>query len=100
MNPPPPQQAGRRRRCAGLRSLAIGTTAAIAGGLAVVGLQYGLGRVSAGYPPVVHALLCEAEGKTDTAALAMASESSAVMPVAEFLSGSPVSYRIDAPGAG
>ncbi|MBR0670577.1 hypothetical protein [Neoroseomonas soli] len=88
-----------RRRRSALRSLGIASGAAFAGGVAVVGVQYALGLVSAGYPPVVQALLCEAEGGHGAAAVALASDLGSVVPVIEFAAGSTVACRIDAPGA-
>lgn len=93
-----PDQEQRRRRTA-LRSLGIASGAAFAGGVAVVGVQYGLGLVSAGYPPVVQALICEAEGGSSGAAVALASDLGSVVPIIEFAAGSTVACRIDAPGA-
>jgi len=82
-----------------MRSLSIASVAAFAGGTAVVAVQYGLGLVSAGYPPVVQALTCETDDADDAAEVALTAQEGALVPVVEFPQGSTVSCRIDAPGA-
>lgn len=87
-----------RRRRAVMRSLGIASAAAFAGGVAVVGVQYALGVVSAGYPPVVLALHCvHDDGSLGKADLIM--EGGSLLPVVEFPSPSAIACRIDAPGA-
>jgi hypothetical protein len=64
-----------------------------------VGVQYALGLVSAGYPPIVQGLLCTTEGARSSAGLSVVGDDSGMLPVAEFPAGSLVTCRIDAPGA-
>lgn len=73
--------------------------AAFAGGVAVVAVQYALGLVSAGYPPIVQGLVCTAEGHRSSLSVAVASEGSGMLPIAEFSAGSLITCRIEAPGA-
>lgn len=94
--PVPPD---RRRRRAWLRSLAIASMAAFAGGVAVVAVQYGLGQVSAGYPPLVQALLCAREGEPPSADLAPAERGGGILPVIQVAAGGSFECRIEAPGA-
>ena len=88
-----------RRRRTAFRSLGIASAAAFAGGVAVVGVQYALGLVSAGYPPIVQGLVCSMEGERNPSGLSVASEGTGMLPVAEFQAGSLVTCRIEAPGA-
>lgn len=94
-----PAGTGHRYRRTALRSLGIASAAAFAGGVAVVGVQFGLNLVSAGYPPIVHALLCEAEGEKAVANFALADEGNAMVPTVEFPSGTSITCRFDAPSA-
>lgn len=96
-NEPSPIE-GRRRRAA-MRSLGIASAAAFAGGVAVVGFQHALGIVSAGYPPVVQALLCGAEDGETFGTAAVATEGGAMVPIVELPAGSTLVCRIDAPSA-
>jgi hypothetical protein len=82
-----------------VRSLLIASTAAFAGGVAVVGVQYGLGEVSAGYPPLVQALLCGPEGKRPAAALGLAEQGGTTLPVVEVAAGTSLECHLEAPGA-
>lgn len=95
----PPADMGHRRRRTAFRSLGIASAAAFAGGVAVVGVQFGVNLVSAGYPPIVHALLCEAEGEQAGSNFALAGEGGAMLPVVEFPSGASIACRFDAPRA-
>ena len=88
-----------RRRRAWLRSLAIASAAAFAGGVAVVAVQYGLSEMSAGYPPLVQALLCAPEGEQPAANLALAEQGGATVPVIQVAAGTSFECRIEAPGA-
>lgn len=99
MATPTQSDHGQRRRRTALRSLGIASGAAFAGGVAVFGLQYALGLVSAGYPPVVQALLCNAEGSDERAAVVLTSDLAAMLPIIEFAAGTTIACRIDAPGA-
>ncbi len=73
--------------------------AAFAGGVAVVAVQYTLGLVSAGYPPIVQGLVCTSEGDRSSGALTLGAEGSGLLPVTEFVAGSLITCRIEAPGA-
>lgn len=92
-------EPSRRRSRAAVRSLTIASVAAFAGGTAVVAVQFGLGLVSAGYPPVVQALTCSARESEDGGEVALLAQEGQVTPIAEFPVGGRVSCRIDAPGA-
>lgn len=87
-----------RRRTAWMRSLVIATVAAFAGGVAAVGVQYGLGAVSAGYPPVVQALVCAPAGESPHGRLSFESDG-ATAPVLEIPLGATLECRVEAPGA-
>lgn len=93
----PPKSARRHR--AAMRSLWIASAAAFAGGVGVVLVQYALGRASANYPPVVHALTCEAEGERTPPALTLHGEGGNMVPIYEFQAGAKVACHIEAPGA-
>jgi hypothetical protein len=88
-----------RLRRTALRSLGIASAAAFAGGVAVVGVQYIVGEISAGYPPIVQALFCAAEGGEMTGAVTLASTEGTMLPIAEVPAGGTLVCRIDAPGA-
>ena len=94
----PSPKHGRRRRAA-MRSLGIASAAAFAGGVAVVGVQFTLGLVSAGYPPVVQALLCGTEDGEAFGTAAVATAGGAMVPVVEVPAGSILVCRIEAPNA-
>lgn len=89
----------RRRRRAGLRSLGIASAAAFAGGVAVVGVQFGLGFVSAGYPPVVQSLSCGAAGEPARPELRLTEQGGPATPVILLPLDTMLECRIDAPGA-
>ncbi len=88
-----------RRRRAWIRSLGIASAAAFAGGVAVVGVQYTVGLVSAGYPPVVQALICGTEDDDGTGTIALVAEGGTMIPVADVAAGRTLVCRIDAPSA-
>lgn len=87
-----------RRRIAGIRSLVIATLAAFAGGVAAVGVQFGVGHISAGYPPVVQALVCSLVGENPHGRLSLENDG-ATPPVLEIPLGGTVECRIEAPSA-
>jgi len=89
----------RRRRRAWLRSLGIASAAAFAGGVAVVGVQFGLGFVSAGYPAVVEALTCGPVGEQPHATVLDLADATSTVPVMQVVAGSMTECRLDAPGA-
>jgi hypothetical protein len=93
--PPTPS----RRHRAAMRSLWIASAAAFAGGVGVVLVQYALGRASANYPPVVHALSCEAEGERNPPPLTLHGEGGNMVPIFEFTVGTRIACHIEAPGA-
>jgi hypothetical protein len=94
-----PTPEHRRRSTATVRALGIASIAAFAGGVAVVGVQHGVGRVSASYPPLVQALLCAPEGERASATLVLGEQSGTVLPIVEVASDTVVECRIEAPGA-
>jgi hypothetical protein len=96
---PPQPETRARRRAAWLRSLAIASAAAFAGGVAVVGVQYGLSQVSAGYPAAVHGLACAPEGTDPEQALTLVEGAAGVLPVVRLVSGTAFVCRLEAPGA-
>ncbi|MEO3475838.1 hypothetical protein AAFN86_28565 [Roseomonas sp. CAU 1739] len=89
----------KRRRRAVLRALGVASAAAFAGGVAVVGVQYALGVVSAGYPPVLHALTCTADGHETAGSISLVADGAGMIPVIDVPSPGTVTCRIDAPGA-
>ena len=88
-----------RRHKAAMHSLWLATAAAFAGGVGVVGVQWMLGRASANYPPIVHALSCEAEGQRPVDSVGLHGDGGNALPLFEFPSGTNIACRIDAPGA-
>ena len=90
---------GERRRKAFLASLMNASIAAFAGGTAVVAVQYGLGQMSAGYPPLVEALLCAPAGGQSTASTLLIEQSGGLVPVTEVAAGTNLECQLDAPGA-
>ena len=96
MSPPPKVS---RRHKAAMHSLWIASAAAFAGGVGVVGVQWMLGRASANYPPIVHALSCEAEGQRPVDSVGLHGDGGNALPLFEFPAGTAVACRIDAPGA-
>ena len=82
-----------------MRSLGIASAAAFAGGVAVVGVQHTVGLVSAGYPPVVQALLCGAEDGDAFGTAAVATEGGVMVPMVDIPVGSTLVCRIEAPSA-
>jgi hypothetical protein len=98
--PPPPTPDPRsRRQAAWLRSLGIASVAAFAGGVAVVGVQYGLSQVSAGYPPAVHGLVCAADTADPGQSLTLVESGGVLLPVVRLVSGATYECRLEAPGA-
>ena len=108
VGPASPIRAKARRRRAALRSIAVATGGAFAGGVAVFGVQYGLTVLSARYPPLVQAVQCDAPeldepegvllGAAAPARLRLGETDTGVMlPVVPL--GTQVTCRLDAPGA-
>lgn len=89
----------RRRRRTGLRSLGIASAAAFAGGVAVVGVQFAVSLVSAGYPAVVEALTCGPVGDQPRSAVPDSDDATTTVPVMQVTVGSVTECRMDAPGA-
>ena len=89
----------RRRRRTVLRALGVASAAAFAGGVAVVGVQYALGVVSAGYPPVLHALTCTADDYETGGRISIIADGAGMIPVIDVPSPGTITCRIDAPGA-
>lgn len=94
-----PETIETRRRRTAFRSLGIASAAAFAGGIAVFGLQYALGLISAGYPPTVQGLACTVEGERQSGLVTVSSEGGGLLPLSEFPAGSFITCRIEAPGA-
>lgn len=96
---PMPQPLKRRHRV-WWRSFGVATIAAFAGGMAVVGVQYALSFVSAGYPPAVQGLWCGPEKDGEPVpSLSLAGEVGNATPIVTLTSGTSFACRLDAPGA-
>ena len=106
-------RAARMRRL-WVRSTLIATAGAFLGGVAVIGAQYLLLAVSAGYPPFVQSIRCQAAGETQAlpdaeapalamfGAGAMASglpEDGGPLMLPSVVAGTAVSCILEAPGA-
>jgi hypothetical protein len=94
-----PVRRDARRRKTAVRALGIATAAAFAGGVAVVGVQYVVGLMSARYPPIVQALLCSPEDGEMAGEVTVAADGGAMLPVAEIHAGGTLLCRLDAPSA-
>src|SRR3954447_18313617 len=93
-----PQQPETRRLRAFWQSVISATVAAFSGGVAVFAVQYGLSQVSAGYPPLVQALLCGPQGEKAAATLTLAEESGAILPMVYIAAGVGLECHLEAPG--
>ena len=92
-------ESRRRRRWPWMRSLILASAAAFAGGVAVVIVQYVVSQASAGYPPVVEALLCGPEGEEPAVIIGSSERDGAALPIVEMISGTRIECRLEAPNA-